>query len=127
MAESETAKGLLQNLSGLMSSIEESNKPQTANIKLHGGLRFCRFVSILLIVVGIVVVLATFALLISIMVGLPQTTNISLRIIAATPSMGGVFSGLLLLGLGVLIKVVVDSADYNAQLLRLTRRRMEKR
>ncbi len=124
--ETEAAKGLLTNLSSLMASIEQSNKPQTAKIQLYNGLGFCRIVSLLLMATGVIVVLATFILLVSIMVTLPTTMDLSLRILAATPSLGGVFSGLVLLGFGVMTKAVVDIADYNSQILRLTRQRMEK-
>ncbi len=127
MAETETAKSLLNNLSALLTSIEATNKPQTANIQIHGGFSFTRFIAIALMAVGALTIAATLGLLVFTMMGLPPSTGMSLRIIAATPSLGGLFSGLMLLGLGAITKVVTDSADYNAQLLRLTRRRMEKR
>ena len=127
MAEPETAKSLLNNLSALLTSIEATNKPQTANIKIHGGYSYMRFIAIGLMVIGALNVAATLMLLVLTMMGLPPSTSMSLRIIAATPSLGGLFSGLVLLGLGAITKVATDSADYNAQLLRLTRRRMEKR
>ncbi len=127
MAETETAKSMLENLSSLMTSIEAGNKPQTANIRLRGGLGFGRFVAILLMAIGIITSIAAFALMVTIMTGLPQSTSTSLRIIAATPSLGWLFGGLVLLGFGTIIKAVVDTADYHSQMLRLTRRRMEKR
>ncbi len=127
VAENESAKGLLDNLSNLMASIEASNKPQTANIRLRGGYGFGRAVAALLTIVGIVVILATFVMLVITMVNLPQATSMQLRLVVATPSLGGLFSGLALLAAGVIAKAVIDTADYNAQLLNLTRKRMEKR
>jgi hypothetical protein len=50
-----------------------------------------------------------------------------LRILAATPMLGGLFSGLMLLAFGAIVKAVVDTSDYHAQMLMLTKRRMEKR
>ncbi len=110
-----------------MSSIEANNKPQTANIKLRGGYGFARFISTVLTVLGGVVFLVTAGLLIMTMVQLPTTTSIPLRIIAATPSLGGLFSSLVLLALGSITKAAVDTAEYNAQLLQLTKKRMERR
>lgn len=127
VAENESAKSLLDNLSGLMTSIEEGNKPQTANIRLRGGYGFARFVGTLLTVSGVIVFLGAAGLIVMTMMQLPATTSIPLRVLAATPSLGGMFSGLILLGLGAVTKANVDTADYSAQLLQLTKKRMEKR
>ena len=127
MAENESAKSLLDNLSNLMSSIEEGNKPQTANIRLRGGYGFARIVGTLLTVAGVVVFLGAAGLIVMTMIQLPSTTSIPLRVLAATPSLGGMFSGLILLGLGAITKANVDTAEYSAQLLQLTKKRMEKR
>ena len=127
MAENESAKSLLDNLSSLMASIEEGNKAQTANIRLRGGYGFARFVGTLLTVAGVVVFLGAAGLIIMTMLQLPATTSIPLRVLAAMPSLGGIFSGLILLGLGAVTKANVDTAEYSAQLLQLTKKRMEKR
>jgi hypothetical protein len=127
VAENESAKSLLENLSNLMTSIEEGNKPQTANIRLQGGYGFARFVGTLLTVVGVVVSLGAVGLIIMTMVQLPSSTSLPLRVLAATPSLGGMFSGLVLMGLGAITKANVDAADYSAQLLQLTKKQMEKR
>ena len=128
MAENESAKSLLDNLSNLMTSIEEGNKPQTANIRLRSGYGFARFIGTLLTVSGVVVVfLGAAGLIVMTMMQLPSTTSIPLRVLAATPSLGGMFSGLILLGLGAVTKANVDTADYSAQILQLTKKRMEKR
>jgi len=127
VAENESARSLLENLSGLMSSIEATNKPQTANIRLRGGYGFARFISNLLTVAGVIVFLGAVAMIILIMVQLPTATSIQLRVLAATPSLGGLFSGMVLLALGSITKATVDSAEYNAQMLQLTKKRMEKR
>lgn len=127
MAEQESAKNLLDNLSGLMVSIEAGNKPQTANIRLRGGFGFGRAIAMVMIVAGIIAIVATLAMLVVTMVGLPQTTSMQLRLVVATPSLGGLFSGLLLLAFGTIVKAVVDTADYQAQMLMLMKRRMEKR
>ena len=132
MAENESAKSLLDNLSNLMNSIEEGNKPQTANIRLRGGYGLARLVGTLLTVVGVILFLGAVGVFILIMVKfpageLPLMTRIPLMVLAATPSLGGVFGGLVLLGVGALIKTTVDTAEYSAQLLQLTKKRMEKR
>ena len=127
MAENESAKSLLDNLSSLMTSIEEGNKPQTANIRLRGGYGFARFVGTLLTVSVVVVFVGAAGLIVMTMVQLPSTTSIPLRVLAATPSLGGMFSGLILLGLGAVTKANVDTAEYSAQLLQLTKKQMEKR
>ncbi len=127
VADNESAKSLLENLSGLMSSIEASNKPQSVNIHLHGGYGFPRFVATLLTITGIISLLVSLGLIISTMLALPTTTSILLRMVAITPSLGGLFSGLILLAVGAITKATVDTADYNAQMLQLTKKRMEKR
>ena len=127
VADNDSARSLLDNLSGLMASIEANNKPQTANIRLRGGYGFARFVSTALTVLGCMVFLIATGLIILTMVQLPTTTSILLRVLAATPLLGGLFSGLVLLALGSITKAAVDTAEYNAQLLQLTKKRMEKR
>ena len=127
VVENESAKSLLDNLSNLMTSIEEGNKPQTANIRLRGGYGFARFVGTLLTAVGVVVFLTAAGLIIMIMVQLPAATSIPLRVLAVTPSLGGMFSGLVLMGLGAMTKANVDTAEYSAQLLQLLKKRMERR
>ena len=132
MAENESVKSLLDNLSNLMVSIEAGNKPQTANIRLRGGYGFARFVGSVLTIIGMILFLGAVAIfaftMINFPVGeLPLQTSIPLRVLAATPSLGGVFGGLVLLGLGAVIKANVDTAEYSAQLLQLTKKRMERR
>lgn len=132
MAENESAKSLLDNLSNLMASIEAGNKPQTANIRLRGGYGFARFIGSLLTIVGMILFIGAVGVFILTMVKfpageLPFMTSLPLRVLAATPSLGGVFGGLVLLGMGALIKANVDTAEYSVQLLQLTKKRMEKR
>ena len=127
MAENESAKSLLDNLSNLMVSIEAGNKPQTANIRLRGGYGFARFVGSVLTVVGIIIFLGAAGLIVVTMLELPATTSIPLRVLAITPTLGGFISGLFLMGIGAIIKANVDTAEYTAQLLQLTKKRMEKR
>ena len=127
MADNQSAKTLLDNLSGLMASIEASNKPQSATIRLWGGYGFARFVGTMLTILGILGFFGTIGLMTLTMIELPASTSISLRVLALSPMLGGMFSALVLLGLGAMTKANVDTAEYNAQMLRLTKKRMEKR
>ncbi len=127
MADNQSAKSLLENLSNLMATIDAGNKPQSANIRLWGGYGFARFIGLLLTIIGILVFFGAVGLVTLTMIELPASTSISLRILAVSPMLGGMFSALVLLGLGAMTKANVDTAEYSAQLLRLTKKRMEKR